>query len=149
MLGMAISRLFSAPALYDVIERVTGSATSTPRRWTKCSKRFILAVVLLVAVWLTCLLVKRTNHRITRESVVQVTWNMTEQDVISFIGVPPGNYALLPLTREDERIVNELIASVELPDSRPTVRVWVSNTGALVVVFDEQGKVVYKCFKAF
>jgi hypothetical protein len=108
------------------------------------SRSFFLTLLLGLLILFSCLALTNSvkTFRVSEATEYKLRDGMAEQDVISIIGFPPGDYR----TRE---VLYGGPHRIAIPFDRAekcSVRTWTTNEGQLIVTFDEEGKV---CGTAF
>jgi hypothetical protein len=105
---------------------------------------FLVCLLVGVIVCFLFALWSRSQGGVSVSSYYRITLGMSSEDVNSVVGVPPGNYS----SRKDIEIVDFWGGSKregKWVDGETSV--WYSDEGRLQVVFDNEGRVVFKMWE--
>lgn len=107
-----------------------------------------LLTILLATLVLAVLIADRAYRRrihISQAACDQLEKGMTEQDVESITGVPPGNYnnGLLGY------LIGQESATVMMTITDCSRREWTGDEGQILCFFNKEGKLVYKHWTSF
>lgn len=117
-------------------------------------KRLLLRLGLLGLLAFVCLWLflwwTAPNHRINQSYADQIRKGMTEDEVIQLLGLPPGDYTgarKMHARKLREAIVIELDQVARVRGC--TYREWLTDEGALFVVFAKNGEVACSYYEKY
>jgi len=111
--------------------------------------RFGLIVGFLAGLVLFFLWWMEPNHQINRRAMDRIQIGTREEEVVRIIGVPAGDYKTGLVTAEfslsdAHRCVDEMRA--DPTDEKTEAKEWVGDSGAIIIYFNANGIVRYKCY---
>lgn len=117
-----------------------GFTLDRSRRGTSMRRRLLViaAIALLgIATVLVCLWCSRPRYWISQETSEKIVEGLTEEQLITIIGFPPGDYTTGPVRLVGDHKIQK---GQELLEGMPKGwKVWVTDNAAVVVHFDGRG----------